>query len=52
MVPFFPAQSDVLPLLTVLSCLAQSDAPPRLELSLLLDLMTEANRYQTVAVSW
>ena len=35
----------------VLFCLAQSDAPPRLELSLLLDLMIEANCYQTMAVS-
>ena len=52
MVPFFPAQLDALPLLTVLSCPAQSDAPPRLGLSLLLDLMIEANCYQTVAVSW
>ena len=52
MVPFFPAQPDALPLLVVLSCLAQSDAPPRLGLSLSLDLMIEANCYQTAAVSW
>ena len=36
----------------VLFCLAQSDAPPLLGLPLLLDLMTEANCYQTMAVSW
>ena len=52
MIPFSPAQPDALPFLTVLFCLAQSDAPPRLGLSLLLDLMIEANCYQTMAVSW
>ena len=52
MVPFFPAQSNALPLLTVLSCLAQSDALPHVGLSLLLDLMIEADCYGTVAVSW
>ena len=34
MVPFSPAQPDALPILMVQFCLAQSDAPPRLELSL------------------
>ena len=52
MVPSFPAQPDALPLLTVLSFLAQSDVLPRLGLSLLLDLMTEADCYWAVAVSW
>ena len=52
MVPFTPAQPDALTLLTILFCLAQSDALPRLELSLLLDPMIEANFYQTMAVSW
>ena len=52
MVPFSPAQPDALPTLTVLFCLAQSDALRRLGLSLLLDLMVEANGYQTMAVSW
>ena len=37
MVPSFPGQSD---------------APPRLGLSLVLDLMIEANCFQTVAASW
>ena len=51
MVPFSRAQPDALPTLTVLFCLAQSDALSRLGLSLLLDLMVKANSYQTVAVS-
>ena len=50
MVPFFPAQPDALPLLAFLSCPAQSDAPPRLGLSLSLDVMIEANCYQTVVM--
>ena len=45
MVPFSPAQPDALPNLTVLFWLAQSDALPRLGLSLLLDLMIEANNF-------
>ena len=52
MVPFSPAQPYALPTKTVLFCLAQSDALLRLGLSLLLDLMIEANCYQTMAVSW
>ena len=52
MVPFSPEQPDALPTLTLLFCLAQSDALPRLGLSLLLDLMIEENCYQTMAVSW
>ena len=55
MVPFSPAQPDALPILMVLMVLfglAQSDAPPRLGLPLLLDLMIEANCYQTMDVSW
>ena len=52
MVPFSPAQPDALPILTVLFCLAQSDALPRLGLSLFLDLMIEANCYRTLTVSW
>ena len=49
MVPFSPAQADPLPFLMVLFCLAQSDAPPRLGLSLLLDLMSEVICYQTIS---
>ena len=52
MVPFSPAQPDALPILTYLFCLAQSDALLRLGLFLLLDLMIEANCYQTMAVPW
>ena len=48
MVPFSLAQPDPLPFLMVLFCLAQSDAPPRLGLSLLLDLMSEVICYQTI----
>ena len=52
MVPFSPAQLDALPNLTVLFCLAQSDVLLRLGLSLLLDLMTEANCSWMVAAFW
>ena len=52
MVPSSPAQQDALPNLTVLFCLAQSDALLRLGLLLLVDLMIDANCYQTTAVSW
>ena len=52
MVPFSPALPDALPNLTVVFCLAQTDTLLRLGLFLLLDLMIEANCYQTMAVSW
>ena len=52
MVPFSPAQHNALPNFTVPFSLAQSGALLRLGLFLSLDLMIEANGYQTMAVSW